>query len=261
MIGLNKGNAGALRSLLRRMSLMAVLASSVLAMGLQASQAQAPSGEAGGAPPSAQTTPVPAPPAQTPLPETVPPAGGQAQTEPTPAETKPAETKPATPEAPGQESATVVTVELTSRPTLVVRGKAKWDDGFEAITGAFGKLREEAKRLGATAGGKPVTIFIESDDENFTFDAMLPLSAEPAGKQPGEGFTFGKTPGGKAMKFEHRGAYAEIEVTYEAITAYLDEKGLLAEDAFIEEYLNEPKSAEDTDLEVDIYVFLKTTPN
>lgn len=157
----------------------------------------------------------------------------------------------------GPDPAAVVTVDLTSRPVLIWRGKSKWDDGFEAITGSFAKLREEAKRLGLEAAGKPLTNFIESDDESFTFDAMLPLGAEPAGKTAGAGFSFGKSPGGKAMKFEHRGAYAEIEVTYEAITAYLDEKGLLAQDSFIEEYLSEPKNAEDTDLSVDIYVFLK----
>lgn len=150
-----------------------------------------------------------------------------------------------------------MTVELPSRPVLMMRGKAKWDDGFETMTGAFGKLRAEAKRLELSEGGKPLTIFLESDDETFTFEAMLPLGSDPGAKQPGDGFSFGKNPGGKAMKFEHRGAYAEIEVTYEAITAFLDEKGLLAQDAFIEEYLTEPKSAEDTSLAVDIYVFLK----
>ncbi len=45
--------------------------------------------------------------------------------------------------------------------------------------------------------------------------------------------------------------------TYEAITAYLDEKGLEAQNLFVEEYLNEAKSSDDTGLEVDIYVFVK----
>ena len=59
------------------------------------------------------------------------------------------------------------------------------------------------------------------------------------------------------MKFEHRGSYDEIDSTYEAITAYLDEKGLEAQNLFVEEYINLPRAAEDEGAQVDIFVFLK----
>ncbi len=45
--------------------------------------------------------------------------------------------------------------------------------------------------------------------------------------------------------------------TYDLITAYLDEKGLEAQDFFVEEYLTDLKSASDPNLAVDIYVFIK----
>nr|WP_245300287.1 GyrI-like domain-containing protein [Methylocystis bryophila] len=45
------------------------------------------------------------------------------------------------------------------------------------------------------------------------------------------GVEVGATPAGKALKFEHRGPYEDIESTYEAITAFLDEKGLETKDA------------------------------
>ena len=67
----------------------------------------------------------------------------------------------------------------------------------------------------------------------------------------------GQTPVGKAMRFEHRGAYDDIDATYEAITAYLDEKGIDAQDMFIEEYLNDVKTPDDPNLQVDIFVLLK----
>ena len=67
----------------------------------------------------------------------------------------------------------------------------------------------------------------------------------------------GQTPVGKAMKFEHRGEYDDIDSTYDAITAYLDEKGVDAQDVFVEEYLNEPKSSDDPNLQVDIYVLIR----
>ena len=50
---------------------------------------------------------------------------------------------------------------------------------------------------------------------------------------------------------------AGLEATYEAITAYLDEKGVDAQDVFMEEYLNDVKATDDPNLEVDIYVLVK----
>ena len=67
----------------------------------------------------------------------------------------------------------------------------------------------------------------------------------------------GQTPSGKAMRFEHLGAYADIDATYDAITAYLDEKGIDAQDSFVEEYANDVKDADDPTLQVNIYVLLK----
>ena len=59
------------------------------------------------------------------------------------------------------------------------------------------------------------------------------------------------------MRFEHLGAYADIDATYDAITAYLDEKGLDAQDSFVEEYANGVKDPDDPTLQVNIYVLLK----
>ena len=49
----------------------------------------------------------------------------------------------------------------------------------------------------------------------------------------------------------------DIDATYDAITAYLDEKGVDAQDSFVEEYANDVKDADDPTLQVNIYVLLK----
>jgi effector-binding domain-containing protein len=67
----------------------------------------------------------------------------------------------------------------------------------------------------------------------------------------------GESPAGKAIKFLHRGAYDDIDSTYELITAFLDEKGLESQNRFIEEYLTDTAEPDDANLEADIYVFLK----
>ena len=173
---------------------------------------------------------------------------------------------PAQPPAPNEtgdagdagDAASATAVTLTSRPTLVLSGSAEWDDGLRAITGALDKIRDEMGKANLTPGGRPLAVFTETDDKGFRYEAMVPLSgAAPANLNLGQGVRVGESPAGKTMKFEHRGAYDDIDSTYEAITAYLDEKGLAAQNLFIEEYLTPPKSADDEDAAIDIYVFLK----
>lgn len=182
----------------------------------------------------------------------------RAQAQPGPPIESPATPGPETPGDAPAESETIAPIEVPARPTLILRGKSKWDDGYKALTDAFRQLRAEAAKVNVKINGRPLAVFVHSDDEGFSFEAMLPVEL-PAGTPPNltSGITTGSSPGGQALKFEHRGAYEDIESTYEAIAAYLDEKGLAARDELIEEFLNEPAGADDANLEIDIYVLLK----
>jgi effector-binding domain-containing protein len=64
---------------------------------------------------------------------------------------------------------------------------------------------------------------------------------------------FARTPEGRAYHFVHKGPYDDIDSTYETITAYLDAKGILAKDVFIEEYATDFTTSAD-DLEINIFV-------
>ena len=88
-----------------------------------------------------------------------------------------------------------------------------------------------------------------SDDTGFRYHAGYPLEAAPDGKATlSDAVKIGQTPSGKAMRFEHLGSYADIDATYDAITAYLDEKGIDAQDSFVEEYANDVKDTDDPTL-------------
>ncbi|MEA2858955.1 MAG: hypothetical protein QOC72_994 [Methylobacteriaceae bacterium] len=152
----------------------------------------------------------------------------------------------------------VQTVDVAARPVALMRGSATWDDGFKTITGALAQIQSEMQKAGLTASGHPFTVFVETDDAGFRYEAMVPLDKAPEGKSElTKEIQIGSSPSGKAMKFQHRGAYDDIDATYEAITAYLDEKNIEAQNLFVEEYLTDPKAADDQSLEVDIYVFIK----
>lgn len=160
-------------------------------------------------------------------------------------------------EAPAEEGAIKVE-EIAARVTIQTHGAAKWEEGYAKIVDAVAKLRAAAQKAGLKETGRPVAVFTDTDDAGFKFDAMLPVDA-PADAKPdlGPDISIAQAPSGKAVRFEHRGAYDDIDSTYEAITAYLDEKGLEARNLFVEEYVVEAKDSSDIALQVDIYVFLK----
>ncbi len=148
-------------------------------------------------------------------------------------------------------------VAVEARPAIISRGQGKWDEAEKLIPEALAKLQATAAKAGLPVNGRPVTVFTKTDDSGFSFEAMLPLAAAPEGKAKfADGVEVGSSPSGKALKFQHRGAYDEIEATYEAIAAYLDEKGLDTKDLIVEEYLSDFKG-DDASVDVDIYVFLK----
>ncbi len=159
--------------------------------------------------------------------------------------------------APGVPSnSSTVMLDVPSRPVAELAAKAKWDEGFKVIKDTEERVRAAAGKAGVKISGSPIAVFTQEDDNGFGFTAMLPLA--PGTKATfTDGVTIGTSPAGKAIKFQHRGAYDDINSTYDLITAYLDEKSLEAQDFFIEEYLTPLTSAEDPYLAVDIYVFLK----
>lgn len=151
-----------------------------------------------------------------------------------------------------------VQMELPARFGAYVEGKASRDDIFAALQAAFGKVNAALGGAGLKASGHPLAVFLEASEESFKFRAMVPIEAIPDGKTAlGDDVKLGRGPVGKAMRFEHRGAYEDIDGTYEAITAYLDEKSIEALDIFVEEYLNDVTNPIDPNLQVDIYVLLQ----
>lgn len=181
--------------------------------------------------------------------------------------TPPAAPNPAAPPAPPSQPETnrmpeiggPTDIVLEARPVIVMRGESTWDDGFDNLMEAFKKLRDEAAKHKLTVLGKPQAAFTSTDDHGFKYEAMFTLDMPPPQPAPklGAEFAFGESPAGKALKFTHSGAYDDIDTTYEAITAYLDEKNLKARNVFVEEYITEPKSSDDADLQMNILVLVE----
>lgn len=208
--------------------------------------------------PAAPEAPAPAQPGAAPQ--------GPATAQPAPAAPAPATPAPTTP-APAQQAGRTTLfpnpsdptgVEegvLVAKPTVVLNGISTWDEAFTNLKNAFAKIEGELKKAGIAPTGRPLTIFVDTDDNGFKYEAMVPIAQVPEGKtELTPEIKFGKTPEGKSFRFVHKDAYDEIDGTYETITAYLDIKEIVAKDAFIEEYVSDFTDSQDTNFEVNIYV-------
>ncbi|HVZ54741.1 MAG TPA: GyrI-like domain-containing protein [Pseudolabrys sp.] len=147
-------------------------------------------------------------------------------------------------------------VELPPRNIIYLKGHTNWDTAFDTLADSFKSLRDYLDKQGIKPSGLPLTIYTQTDDTGFQFEAAYPIAEMP--KDPPKGdIAVGPAPSGKALKFVHRGSYDAMDTTYEAITNYLDDKQLEAKDLFIEEYTTEPVAANADKLVVNVFVPIK----
>jgi effector-binding domain-containing protein len=147
-------------------------------------------------------------------------------------------------------------VTLSEQTIVYVTGAGQWDNAYETIVAALKTVNGTLDKLGVKPAGPPMTIYTETNDTGFKFQAAVPVKEAPA--VPAESdVKVGKSPGGAALKFVHRGSYDAMDTTYEAITDHLEERKLEARDLFVEQYMKDPSSTSDDELVIDIYVPLK----
>jgi effector-binding domain-containing protein len=223
----------------------------------------------------APTAPRPAPVETTPLPppggapQPAPPAsspsgaGGVTLTQEPAAPAAPPAATPAPPAATARSTLVpsagdpmdVAEVILPGKPVAALSGESTWDEGFENLKNAFARIEGELGKAGIRPAGRPVTVFLETDDMGFRYEAMVPVERAPEGRPTlTPEIRFARTPEGKAYHFVHKGPYDDIDSTYETITAYLDAKGIVAKDVFIEEYATDFTDSADDSLEINIFV-------
>ena len=147
-------------------------------------------------------------------------------------------------------------VTLPERTIIYLKGHTNWDAAFDTLIDAFKSLNEYFDKQGLKASGPAMTIYTQTDDTGFSFQAALPVAQAP-GNPPKGDIAVGQAPAGKALKFVHRGAYDAMDSTYEAITNHLDEKGLEAKELFIEEYTSDPVTTAQDKLVINVFVPVK----
>jgi effector-binding domain-containing protein len=187
-------------------------------------------------------------------------ASPPAQSQPAPSEQMPPATPPkldpASPSPLQPGDAFGAEVMLPQRTIIYLKGHTNWDAAFDTLVDAFKSLNEYLDKQGIKSNGPAMTIYTETDDTGFSFEAAMPVAVAPQNPPKGD-IAVGQAPSGKALKFVHRGSYDAMDSTYEAITNYLDDKRLEAKDLFIEEYASDPVTTNPDRLVINVFVPVK----
>lgn len=208
-------------------------------------------------PPAAPIAPQAAPNTESPAPAAPPPAAPNPESAapPTPpsASSPAAEPPPVIAAPKADEDAFGAQVTLEPKTVVSFQGKGNWDSAFETVQSAFRAIDEALARAGIKPSGPPMVIYLDSNDDGFAYRAAVPVDGVPNAAALGD-FKIGQSPTGQMLKFTHRGSYDTMDMTYEAITNFLDSKGLEAKDLFIEEYVTDPLTTPENKLVINVYV-------
>lgn len=147
-------------------------------------------------------------------------------------------------------------VQLPDRNVVYIKGHTNWDTAFDTLIDAFKSLNDYLTKQNIKPAGPYLTVYTETDDTGFSFQAGV-IIAQPLANPPKGDIASGKAPAGKALKFVHRGSYDSMDTTYEAITNYLDDRNLEAQDLFIEEFATDPAKSDPNSLVINVYVPVK----
>lgn len=158
----------------------------------------------------------------------------------------------------GPEKSATFGEEVTLKPRIIVsiKGKADWNNAFEALVDAFKSLYAYVDKNAIPRDGLAMAIYTDANDMSFVFQAALPIAEKPKTLPAGD-IAISQSPGGRAFRFVHEGSYESMDITYEAIANFLDDRKLEARDIFIEEYQTDPVATPDDHLVVHVYVPVK----
>jgi len=146
-------------------------------------------------------------------------------------------------------------VTLTAKTIVFTQGNGSWDKAFETLIQAFKSVHGFLGKQNLKPAGPAMTIYTSVTDTGFRFQAAVPVAEAPANLP--RDVTAGQSPAGKALKFVHRGSYDSMDLLYEAITNFLDEKRIERQGLFIEEYITDPASTPEDKLVVNVYVLVQ----
>lgn len=124
-----------------------------------------------------------------------------------------------------------------AQPVLAVRGRSAVGDLPAFFGHAYGAVMRYLAELGEAAAGPPYAAYYSMDMRDLDVEAGFPV-ARPL---PGRGEVLARElPAGEVATALHVGPYDRVEQTYNALSAWVSEQGLVPAGEAYEQYLNSP---------------------
>jgi effector-binding domain-containing protein len=142
---------------------------------------------------------------------------------------------------------------LPEKAIIFATGTGEWDTAYETLVEAFKTVKAYLDKAGVTAAGPAMTIYTDMDDVSFSFQAAIPVGAPPSAAPPAN-LGAGLSPGGRVLKFVHRGSFDAMTQTYDAISHHVEEKQIATKELLIEEYITDLFTTAADKLVINIFV-------
>lgn len=140
------------------------------------------------------------------------------------------------------------------QPTLSIRVRTSFANLPKEIGKAYGAICAYLEELGEAPSDAPFTAYYNMDMDDLDVEMGFPVSKPLAGK--GE-IKASVVPAGKQASCMHKGSYEKMAPTYEALTAWVAEKGMEPTGIVYEYYYNAPCEVPPDELLTKIVFLLK----
>lgn len=139
--------------------------------------------------------------------------------------------------------------ETSDLDTIAVRVVVPVEELSEVMGSNYEKIMAYLGREEVQPSGPPFAMYHNMDMSALEVDIGFPVPSQ----LPGSGdLTPGRIPGGRAVVATHEGSYETINETYDALMAFVEEKGLEMAEFSLEFYLNDPRQTPPDDLRTEI---------
>ena len=122
----------------------------------------------------------------------------------------------------------------------------------EAMGSAFGEVFSFVGDNGLTALAMPMSVYLGMDPTVLRFRGGVIVSAEDAKKVEGN-IKADVLPAGEAMTVTHRGPYAEMNQTHQALWKHMEDAGIPGEMPIWEIYVDDPDHVPEVACRTEIY--------
>jgi effector-binding domain-containing protein len=135
-------------------------------------------------------------------------------------------------------------VDFPGRTLICKRATLNMNEISQFYAQNLGLISKAVSDAKLNMSGPPTGLFFSWDDKTMSTElaACIPVSDQ---KAKVKNYETVNVPGGKALHVAYKGAYDKMEKTYDAVHAYMKEKGI-DNSMVLEEYASDPMSEKDT---------------